>query len=141
MSMKIIKTVFLKAPREQVWRFLTQPDLLAQWFHPGAGELVPGGDWTMLSNDADKQGQVVMTGTVLEMKEPELLVHSFTHEWIGGAQTTCTWTLQEVEGGTVLMLVHDGWENVADGAFGAATDHDKGWEEHLPRLRALTNPA
>ncbi|MEZ5893669.1 MAG: SRPBCC domain-containing protein [Parvularculaceae bacterium] len=41
-GMKIVKTVFLKAPPEHVWKFLTQPEKLALWFHLGERELTPG---------------------------------------------------------------------------------------------------
>ena len=34
MTDSITKTVFLKAPRDTVWAFLTEKDKLARWFHP-----------------------------------------------------------------------------------------------------------
>ena len=45
MSMKLVKTIFLKAPRAHVWRFLTEKDLLALWFHAGESDPAPGGDY------------------------------------------------------------------------------------------------
>ncbi len=78
-------------------------------------------------------------GKVLEMKAPEKLVHSFTHPFLQEVETTCTWTLEGVGGGTVLTLVHEGWEKVEEDAFGMAANHDTGWDEHFARLRRVTS--
>ena len=137
-DMKIVKTVFLKAPPEHVWKFLTRADQLALWFHRAAADLEEGGEWALETNSYGKEGEKMIWGKVLEMKAPARLVHTFTHQWIDGAETKCTWTLEAVSGGTILTLVHEGWENV-DKPFGHAADHDKGWDEHFMRLRAVAN--
>ena len=138
-NMKIVKTLFLKAPPEHVWKFLTEADQLALWFHEGAGDLEEGGDYGLLTNTYGKEGEKLCWGKVLEMKKPERLVHSFTHNYLQGVETTCTWTLEAVNGGTILTLVHEGWEKVEENAFNMAADHDKGWDEHFSRLRRVAN--
>ena len=138
-KMNIVKTVFIKAPPEHVWKFLTEADQLALWFHRGAADLEEGGDWILETNSHGKDGEKLCWGNVKEMKKPERLVHTFTHQWLAGVETTCTWTLESVAGGTVLTLVHDGWENVEEDAFAKAADHDKGWDEHLGRLRRVAS--
>ena len=137
-SMKIVKTLYLKAPPEHVWKFLTQADQLALWFHRGGADMESGGDYLIESNSYGKDGEKLIWGKVLEMKKPERLVHTFTHNYLEGAETKCTWTLEAAKGGTILTLVHDGWENAAD-PFAAAADHEKGWHEHLSRLRTVAN--
>lgn len=139
MTMKIVKTVFLKAPPEHVWKFLTEPDRLAEWFHRGGGDLSEGGDYVLETNTYGKEGERLCWGRVLEMKKPERLVHTFTHQWLNGVETTCTWTLEAVKGGAILTLVHDGWEKVEENAFAMAADHDSGWDEHFVRLRRVAN--
>jgi len=47
-----------------------------------------------------------------------------------------TWRLEEVEGGTRLSLRHDGLPAAAEG-FGLLVAFDKGWDEHLQRMRAI----
>lgn len=136
-EMKLVKTVFLKAPPEHVWKFLTEADCLAEWFHKGREDLREGGDWILESNSCGKEGESLLTGKVLEAKRPERLVHTFTHQWLKGVETTCTWTLESVSGGTILTLVHSGWEKAED-AFGQAASHDAGWDEHFVRLRRVT---
>ncbi len=137
-DMKIVKTLFLKAPPEHVWKFLTDADKLATWFHEGEGALEQGGDWAVLTNSPGKEGDRVCWGEVVEMKKPEKLVHTFTHNHLNGVETTCTWTLEAVKGGTILTLVHDGWDAYEADPFGMAADHDKGWDEHFARLRHVT---
>jgi uncharacterized protein YndB with AHSA1/START domain len=78
-------------------------------------------------------------GKVVTMKAPEKLVHTFTHNHLEGVETTCTWTLESAKGGTILTLVHEGWDKLEDGAFGMAADHDTGWDEHFVRLRRVTS--
>ena len=137
--MKIVKTVYLKAPPEHVWKFLTEADRLAEWFHRGERDVVEGGEWVLVTNSAGKEGERMLWGKVLEAKAPERLVHTFTHKWLDGVETKCTWTLERVKGGTILTLVHEGFEKVATDAFDMAGDHDKGWDEHLGRLRTVVS--
>lgn len=139
MTMKLVKTVFLKAPRAHVWRFLTEADKLALWFHAADGDLKPGADYALVTNTYGKEGERLCWGRVLEMDPPKRLAHTFTHEWLKGVETTCVWDLEEFKGGTMLTLTHTGWEKVAEGAFDEAADHDKGWDEHFVRLRRVTN--
>ncbi len=137
--MKIVKTIYLKAPREHVWKFLTEADRLAVWFHQGRTDLKEGGDYIMETNSYGKEGEKLCWGKVLEMKAPERLVHTFTHNHLQEIETTCTWTLEEAKGGTIVTLVHDGWENFEADPFGMAANHDTGWDEHFSRLRRVTS--
>ena len=138
-DLKITKTVFLKAPAAHVWKFLTEADRLAEWFHRGGGDLVAKGEYSLLTNTLGKEGTKMCWGKVVEFDPPRRLVHSFTHNHLKGVETLCSWTLTEAEGGTVLTLEHTGWEKVGDGAFAMAANHDKGWDEHFSRLRTVTS--
>lgn len=136
--MKIVKTIYLKAPPEHVWKYLTEADLLSAWFHKGGADLKEGGDYLLLSTKHDAYGEKLCWGKVLETKEPERLVHTFTHGGLQEVETTCTWTLEGVKGGTIVTLVHDGWEKFEADPFGMAANHDSGWDEHFSRLRRVT---
>jgi uncharacterized protein YndB with AHSA1/START domain len=131
---KIIKTVFLKAPPKHVWKFLTTAPGLAKWFHDAPHDLEPNGEYRLDTNTMGKEGERLIWGRVLEMKLHEKLVHTFTHQWLKGVETTCTWTLQAVGEGTWLTLVHEGF-NQDD--FKEMADHDAGWDEHFIRLRRV----
>ena len=45
------------------------------------------------------------------------------------------WTLENVTGGTRLSLEHTGLPQGAD-AFGLVLALDKGWDDHIARMRA-----
>ena len=136
--MKIVKTIYLKAPPEHVWKYLTEAAKLTTWFHKGGKDLEEGGDYLLLSTKHETDGEKLCWGKVLEAKKPERLVHTFTHGGFQGVESKCVWTLEEVSGGTILTLVHDGWDDVKDGAFELAANHDSGWDDHFSRLRKVT---
>jgi uncharacterized protein YndB with AHSA1/START domain len=138
-KLQLVKTVFLKAPRAHVWRFLTEKDKLALWFHMGEADLKPGGDYAVLTNSLGKEGERLVSGKVIEFDPPKKLVHSFTHGMLKGVETICAWELDEFDGGTMLTLTHSGWEKVGEGAFLMTANHDTGWDEHFVRLRRVTS--
>ena len=137
--MKLVKTVYLKAPRAHVWKFLVEAERLAFWFHRGEQDVVAGGEWAVVSNSSGKEGQRIVWGRVHVFDPPTRLVHTFAHYRMGEAETTCIWELEEVDGGTILTLTHEGLENIRDGAFALASDLDKGWDEHFARLRRVAS--
>ena len=128
----IVKTIFLNASAEKVWRHLTEKDLLARWFHETDRDLAAGAAFSYLSFDIDKSDRKLMWGEVLEIDPPRKLVHTFTHEWLKGEVTTVTWELQPVGSGTQLTMTHRGMSG-----FGQLSDHDKGWDEHFLRFRMM----
>ena len=128
----MIKTIYLKASPEKVWRHLTDKDLLARWFHETDRDLALNASFQYLSFHYDKEDRKLMWGEVLEFDPPTRLVQTFTHQWLKGVITTVTWELMPVEGGTQLSLRHEGITT-----FDELTGHDKGWDEHLLRLRMM----
>lgn len=138
-ELKITKTIFLKAPASHVWKFLTEADRLAEWFHRGGADFVANGEYALLTNSPGKEGEKLCWGKIVEFDPPRRLTHTFTHGHLGGVETSCSWTLTDSPGGTVLLLEHTGWEKVGDGAFAMAANHDVGWDEHFARLRKVTS--
>lgn len=128
----MVKTIYLKASLDKVWRHLTDKELLARWFHEVDQDLTDKVSFQYLSFHSDKEDRKLMWGDVLELDPPRKLVHTFTHEWLKGVITTVTWDLLEVDGGTQLTMTHEGIT-----AFGELTGHDKGWDEHFLRLRMM----
>lgn len=128
----MVKTIYLKASLDKVWRHLTDKELLARWFHEVDQDLTDKVSFQYLSFHSDKADRKLMWGDVLELDPPRKLVHTFTHEWLKGVITTVTWDLLEVDGGTQLTMTHEGITE-----FGELTGHDKGWDEHFLRLRMM----
>ena len=125
------KSIYLKATPEQVWAYLTEPAKLSIWFHKPKAALVEG-EYEMFGAES---GNKLMWGEVL-LAEPYMrLEYTFTIAPMGGAVSTVRWQLEEVAGGTRLTLNHEGLPQGKD-AFGLILALDKGWDDHLARMRA-----
>ncbi len=132
----INKSIFLAAPRETVWDFLTRKDKLALWFHPAEADLAIDQDYALIRTGEDGTVSKQCWGTVLEMNKPVRLVYTFTIKPLGGALTTVIWTLEECHEGTKLSLTHEGISAAAgEAAMGLLMALDAGWDKHLAELR------
>lgn len=132
----LTKSIFLAAPREVVWAFLTEKDKLALWFHPAEDDLMLGQDYALVNTGDDGTVSKMCWGEVLEMDAPAHLKYSFTIKPLGGAMTTVIWTLEAVNGGTKLSLEHAGISAAAgEAAMGLLMALDAGWDKHLGSLR------
>jgi len=125
------KTVYLKAPRQMVWDYLTRPEHLAKWFHVPKSPLAAGQKLEMFGAES---GDLLIWGEVRAAREPDYLEYTFTVAPMGDAVSTVKWTLEDVPGGTRLSLAHDGLPQGAE-AFGLALALDEGWDKHLQRMR------
>jgi len=124
------KTIYLKATPEKVWAYLTDPEKLAIWFHKPKATLVEG-TYEMFGTES---GDRLMWGEVLLSEPFSRLEYTFTIAPMGDEISTVKWALEEVPGGTRLTLHHEGLPQGAD-AFGLTLALDKGWNDHLARMR------
>lgn len=124
------KTIYLKAPAPKVWAYLTEPEKLAIWFHKPPSALVEG-PYEMFGVQS---GDKLMWGEVLVANPYSRLEYTFSIAPMGGATSTVKWALEEVSGGTQLSLVHEGLPQ-SEEAFGLILALDKGWDDHLGRMR------
>ena len=131
----IRKSIMLAAPRETVWDYLTQPEQLAKWFHAPKAPLVEGGKLEMFGTES---GDLLIWGDARRARAPEYLEYTFTVKPMGDAVSVVKWTLEALEGGTRLSLEHEGLPAGAE-AFGLALALDKGWDDHMGRMRADIN--
>lgn len=132
MTNTLNKTIYLKAEKAQVWTYLTDPDKLAIWFHKPAAPLSQGEDYAM---HGVQSGDKLMWGKVIRAQPYDLLEYTFTIGPMGDATSTVVWTLEAVPGGTRLSLEHSGLPQGED-AFGLTLALDKGWDDHMSRMRA-----
>ncbi|MEP3345602.1 MAG: SRPBCC domain-containing protein [Litoreibacter sp.] len=128
----IRKSIYLKAPKATVWDYLTEPDKLAIWFHKPKVALADGQEYAMYGTES---GDKLMWGNVVKAQPHDYLEYTFTIAPMGGATSSVKWTLEEVVGGTRLSLEHSGLPQGED-AFGLTLALDKGWDDHLGRMRA-----
>ena len=124
------KSIFLKAAKEHVWEYLTDPDKLSIWFHRPEKPLAMG-PYEMFGMES---GDKLMWGDVLVCEPFDLLEYTFSVAPMGGASSTVKFQLTEVPGGTNLSLRHEGLPQGA-AAFDLLLALDKGWDDHLDRMR------
>ena len=124
------KTIYLRATPEKVWTYLTDPEKLAIWFHKPTNTLLDG-EYEMFGTESGKR---LMWGKVLIAEPFSRLEDTFSIAPIAGATSTVKWQLDEVPGGTMLSLQHEGLPQGED-TLGLTLALDKGWDEHLAHLR------
>ncbi|HFB54888.1 MAG TPA: SRPBCC domain-containing protein, partial [Hellea balneolensis] len=46
----LVKTIFIDAPPQAVWEYLTNKDKLGEWFHPADVSLEENGDYALMGD-------------------------------------------------------------------------------------------
>jgi len=135
--MTLQKQIYLKASKADVWAYLTDPDKLAIWFHKPAKPLAEGDDYEMFGTES---GNKLMWGKVVTANPHDHLSYTFTIGPMGDATSTVSWALDDVAGGTRLSLTHEGLP-AGEAAFDLTLALDKGWDDHLARMRESLHAA
>jgi len=141
------------APRELVWKFWTDPELLAKWWGPRGVtnpecevDLRPGGTIRVVMLAGAELGELAgqrwpMQGTFKEVVEPEKLVFvnqalSEEGEVLIDGLTTVTF---EEQGGKTKMTLHTVARAVAPPAEQMIAGMNEGWSQSLDKLTELVN--
>ena len=124
---------------EAIWKALTDGALIARWLQmtPTGFEAVKGKHFTYQTTAAGAWDGVIRC-EVLEAVPHQRLVYS----WKGGHEsnvgygslldTVVTWTLQKIERGTRLRMVHSGF--VLPRNDSAYKNMSGGWKKVVPRV-------
>lgn len=110
------RSIWIAAPRERVWRALTNPTELQKWFSPTTAwqlsKLEIGG--RLYSPDPETGAERYTQ--ILDVIDPprQLISHSVPHP--PEPMQVTTYTLQEENGGTRLYLIHSGYELMPEDA-------------------------
>jgi uncharacterized protein YndB with AHSA1/START domain len=98
------------APRDLVWKAMTDPALMSRWWGPRRYKTVvdtmdvrPGGKWRMRNIAADG-GEHAFRGEYREIVPPERIVMTFEYEPLPGHISVETMTLTERDGRTLLSV-------------------------------------
>ncbi|MFB9265721.1 SRPBCC domain-containing protein [Bradyrhizobium erythrophlei] len=126
---------------DKIWRTLTTSEAIAKWLMPNDFVAATGRKFNFRTTPMGDWDGVVHC-EVLDCDPPKLLRYS----WKGGADTnpdygskldtTVTWTLTPVEGGTHLRMVHDGF--VFPGNQFAFDVMSPGWGKVLDGIARVT---
>lgn len=127
-----------RAAPERVYRALTQPAALRDWWCPAgwiAGEIVldlrVGGVYRIAMTRVSDRKQVAVSGRFVEVRPPDRL--AYTWRWEGAfAEMTETLVTLELKGSEKETLVTLRHENFADPALGE--QHRTGWIAACNRL-------
>lgn len=138
MKKEIQHTLFFNQPPQEVWNYLTKTELLAEWLMTNDFKPVVGHKFQFRSNTTTDCGnEGVAYCQVLQIIPCKLLSYS----WKGGTGTgemtvdsIVTWTLSEKNGGTELLLRHNGFTLLED-----YISHAEGWNRIVSRIMQLLN--
>lgn len=132
-------TIYIDAPRSMVWRALTEPELLDQWFTKSATIDLEAGTLDFgWSYEVDGETVSPPPMKLLEVRAEEELVMSWP-DWRGDASVPnqrVTWTLEDEGDGTRLTLVHDGFTRTVD-----LSDYPYGWLGFLLGIQRVAQGA
>jgi uncharacterized protein YndB with AHSA1/START domain len=137
----VLATVDIAAPAERVFRALSDPKELIQWWgspetyraHRWDAEFRVGGKWRVEGKSAAGQPYSV-SGEFLEITPPRRLVQTWSYDWDAGKNhppTRLTYTLEDVPGGTRVTVRHEGFAKPDD-----CGSHGAGWERVLQWLES-----
>lgn len=123
------KEISVDAPREAVWRYFEDPDLLAAWlmrnnFSGNVGE--PFQFFARPSNDWDG----VLYCKLVEFDPPHKVAYTWDANDIDG-ETLVVIELFEEADGTRIRLIHTNFDQAARDVDEIVRRHDAGWTDHL----------
>ena len=133
---------FFDAPRELVYRVMTDPKLVSEWWGPRRlkTEVVEmdvrvGGTWAF--NNIDEDGTVYeFRGEYLELDPPRAITQTFEFLGAPGMVSTERLTLTEADGGTQVRVTADyGSAEAAAAVVGSGME--QGASETYDRLEEL----
>ena len=126
MSTTITKEKIFKHPIDQVWNAITNAEEISTWFIKADFKAEKGYQYTFTSEPNEK-GCTTISGVIKEAN-PYVLIYT----WIvadTAVETTVTWQLEAINGGTKLRLEHSGIDNYAgDTAIVMFESFNGGWD-------------
>jgi uncharacterized protein YndB with AHSA1/START domain len=147
-DLQIEREVLIEAPIDVVWRTITEPDQIAQWFAERVElDVVPGGRGVLVF---ERDGGETVAPLVVDRVEPPTLFsfrwgHAEGEDPITANSCLVEFTLTPAgDGQTTLRVVESGLELVEwDDAKKAdyAEDHRRGWTTLTERLVVRFAPA
>lgn len=140
MKTEIKQKWFYSQSPEEVWLYLTDPDLIALWLMPNDFKPVLGHDFTFRINPVPSLNlDGIFHCKVLEIIPSKKLIYS----WKGKSEnneiimdTIVEWTLEKKDNGTELHLLHTGFKETNIAIFDSMTD---GWMKKLEKIGNLLN--
>jgi uncharacterized protein YndB with AHSA1/START domain len=137
MQREIQQTWFFKQKQEEVWDYLTRPELLEQWLMKTDFQPVVGYKFRfMFVPKPDSKYNGTVNCEVLEVKPFTRLSYSWDGSTNDGRifNSIVVWTLIPRDNGTELQLSHNGLELLEDILI-----HTEGWKGCFKKMEELVN--
>lgn len=138
----IVMTRTFDAPRDVVFRAMTDPELVSKWWGLEQTETVidrmdfrPGGSWRFVERDKDGQ-EYAFHGVVHDVSAPESFTQTFEFEGMPGHVLLETHSLEEVDGRTLYTSLAV-FQSVEDRDGMAASGMEDGAGQSLDQLEQL----
>ena len=139
---QIIITRDFDAPRDLVFKAMTDPALVPQWWGPHSVtttvdqmDVKPGGTWRYVQRDADGS-EYAFRGVYHDIAAPERMVYTFEFEMMAGHVLLETITLEEHDGKT-RMIDNSVFQSVEDRDGMVASGMEQGATESWDRLDVI----
>jgi len=141
---KVIMERVFDAPREVVWKSMTDPNLIPRWWGPEKYptsvekmDVKVGGAWRFISKDADGN-EFAFSGVYKEIDPPQRLVQTFNFEPIGpGHESTETAQLEQTEDGKTKITLTSVYLSLEDFDGVIESGMETGARETWARLAKL----
>ncbi|MFT3894991.1 MAG: SRPBCC family protein [Anaerolineales bacterium] len=131
------------APREHIWKIVTDPDLVPLWWGPGnltttvdKMDFKVGGTWRYIQKDANGV-EFAFHGVYKEIDAPHRLISTSEFELMAGHISTETLTLDELPDGKTKMTVRTSLDTLEDLEGMIQSGMENGAVESWDRLEAL----
>jgi uncharacterized protein YndB with AHSA1/START domain len=129
---------FFKQTPQEVWEYLTRPELIEQWLMKTDFQPIAGHKFCFtFSPKADSKYDGILHCEVLEI----IPFSKLSYSWNGSAgkgsrdfNSKVEWTLVPNKNGTELLLQHNGFELLED-----IFSHTNGWNACIKRIEELIN--
>lgn len=132
-TLDITRTIDISAPVEKVWRALTEPNLIAEWFGDTAEFVAEEGGPGAFGWEGHGTFRVI----VEHVEELKTLVYRWARDRdvdpVAGNSTLVRFDLEPISGGTRLTLVETGFEDLDD-PQGHHDGNSEGWTAELGDL-------
>lgn len=137
MQNEIKKTWFFKQTPEEVWEYLTKPELIEQWLMKNNFKPVKGAKFQFTFEGKPGSKYVGLVNCeVLEIKPFSKLTYTWDGSTTEGRyfNSEVEWTLTPKNKGTELHLSHEGFTVLED-----ILNHSGGWDNCLRKMEQLIN--
>jgi len=139
---EIVMTRTFDVPRDLVFKTMTDPNLIPQWWGPryltttvDEMDVRPGGRWRYVQRDP-QGNEHAFHGVYHDIAAPERLVFTFEYEGVPGHVLLDTVTLEELDGKTRLTD-QSVFQSVADRDGMVQSGMESGATEMMDRLEEL----